>query len=206
MHPQGCPSQSLEDTTYHTGIPCSTPDSLHTAGTLKGGAEKAEMLQNDYLQEIGYHSSLDMLVRPIHLYLSGKQHHDWNNHTGFPKMHRTLPGLPQVCYTGGTGHSATCKTFLSLCFFSLILKTMLLTVAMNFIWTHFLLLFCILDFICLLGMCLLVWALCICIPPCHPCIKQLENSLSWPGLQPYSCICLLKIQLFYASLDLCILL
>ena len=40
------------DTTYYTGTPYNTPDSLHTAGTLTGGAEKAKMLWNNFLQEI----------------------------------------------------------------------------------------------------------------------------------------------------------
>ena len=44
--------QLLEDTTYHTRTPCNTLVSSHTAGTLMGGAGKAEMLQDDYLQEI----------------------------------------------------------------------------------------------------------------------------------------------------------
>ena len=63
MHTTGA-YHLLVDTTYCTGTHCNTQDSLHTAGTLMGGANKAGMLQNNFLQRYAYHSSLDMLVVP----------------------------------------------------------------------------------------------------------------------------------------------
>ena len=99
MHTTGDFPHLLADTTYCTRTPQAACTQLEHS---QGGAEKAEMLQNDYLQEIclprlhGHTGQTD----PIHLYLAGKLQHDWNDHMSFPRMHRTPPGLPQVCYTG----------------------------------------------------------------------------------------------------------
>ena len=87
----------LSDTTFCTGTPQTACTQLeHSQGVLR----RLKCCKTTTCKKYTYHSFLDMLVRPIHLYLSEKLQHNWNNHTSFPRTHRTLPSLPQDCYTG----------------------------------------------------------------------------------------------------------
>ena len=209
--PQGYP-HLLADATYCTGTPYNTPDSLHTAGTFMGGAEKAQMLQNNFLQEIhlpwlpGHAGQTNALVPVRKTAAQLEQSHKLpQNSQDTVRSHTGLLQGPQVCYTGCTGHSAICKTFLKLFSLSLFfLKQMLLTGGNKFhsdpLSTAFRLCFA-----------------------CYTCAYWCEPLYLYYFLLPYAsdswkihflglasnptpAYIYLQIQLFYASLNLCILL